>query len=192
MGHTVEHPPMRAFDEFRLRALAIEREATDRYREFSAWFAERDMADLASVCGKFAKGHRDGYLKLADASSAIAASAIDAVRHPWIQRDAPQSEPDEFFYRLASARQLLEIARAAENEGACFFEQAARDSGGGPAIALAAELASKARQAARELATAIEGASPVDWEQVIASGGGPSLALGAERRLRRGPPRAKE
>src|SRR5258706_5041000 len=126
MGQTLEHSPVRSFEDFRLRALAAERESAERYHEFDAWFADQDMPDLATLCGRFATAHREDFLKLADASDAVASAAIDAVRRSWIQRDPSDPESGEFFYRLAGPRQLLEIAAAEELEAVRFFGAVSR------------------------------------------------------------------
>ena len=186
MGHTIERPATRAFEEFRLPALAFEREAADRYREFETWFADHGHADFAAMCARFGKLHRDEYHELAEASSVIAASAINAARRPWIRQAASQRRTDEFFYRLAGARQLLEIALAEESEAVRFFEQTALEASDEASRRLASDFAAASRECACSLAAAVEHTVPVDWEQLIAAGGGPSLALGAERRLRKG------
>jgi hypothetical protein len=190
MGHAIEQTPSRAFDEFRLPTLAFEREAAERYGEFAAWLAERGRGDMAELCTSLARSHRELSLQIGEPSAAVTAVAIDAARQSWIAQGSPQPRPVEFFYRLAGARQLIEIALAEEEDAARRFEAAARASQDEPTQRLAAELGAKARECARRLQATIEGAAGVDWEAMIASGGGPCLALGAERRLR--PPAPKD
>lgn len=76
MGRTIEYPPSEAFEELRMRTLAFESETAQRYREFSAWFAERGMQESCVLCEALAMIHRDCHTKLAaagkDPASAMA------------------------------------------------------------------------------------------------------------------------
>ena len=146
----------------RVSALTIECEAIDRYRDLEEWFAERDLAELAALCARLAAWHRDAYASHAESEERIPIETIRAAAVPWISRQAPDASPREFLYRLASAKDLLEMALADEASEHC----------------------------AAQLRSAIGKLGPVHWESDIESGAGPSLALGAERRLHRtDPPR---
>lgn len=184
MGHQILEPPVRSLEDFRLPALAFEREASDRYREFGAWFSEHGFAPLGMLCARLAGRHDDDYSRIAGSGEAIAAKAVDGARRSWIRRERADSRGDEFFYRVATARQLIEIALAEETAAIEGFDHAARELPG-PTQGLAAALGASSRRCATELAMAMQTAPPPDWESMIAAGGGPCLALGAERRLHR-------
>jgi hypothetical protein len=109
-----------------------ESEAIARYRDLEEWFADQGLCDLANLCARLAAKHRD-------ATHAVVAAL------------------PEFVFRLASPRQLLEIALAAEDDVECQ----------------------------RELEEAIGKLGPVDWQSAIDAGAVPGLALGADRRQRR-------
>src|SRR5688500_1510162 len=47
--------PMTGVEEFYAHALAIEREAMERYGEFEAWFGDRGEVVLAGLCANFAQ-----------------------------------------------------------------------------------------------------------------------------------------
>ena len=184
MAREIRHASPANCDEFRLPAAAFEREASDRYREFEAWFAENGLTELGALCGRLAMAHREDGDRVGAAGARLAEAQVEAARHPWI--GATTSDADcELFYGLANARQLIEIALAEETAAARGFDDVARESPDARARDLAAALGASSRRCASELAIAIDAASPPDWETLIAGGGGPCLALGAERRLRR-------
>ena len=183
MGHEVRDRPSAIGDEFRLPALAFEREASDRYREFEAWFVEHGLTQLGALCARFASQHGEDGMRIAAAGTSVADARIEAARQPWI--GAKTDDRGELFYGLATARQLIEIALAAETAAARGFDDAAHSLADAESRDLAATLGASSRHCAGELAVAMGAASPPDWETLIAEGGGPCLALGAERRLRR-------
>ena len=137
-----------------LAALDAERAAIDRYRELEEWFDERGLADLASLCAGLSGRHQRIRARLAG-SDMSAAPENERASAPWV-RGKVGERAREFLYRVASPRDLLEMALAAESDGQCVSQ----------------------------LEAAIRLLGPVDWEASIESGTGPGLALGADRRIR--------
>jgi hypothetical protein len=182
MVRDIPDPSSANCDELRVPAAAFEREASDRYREFQAWFAEHGLAELGALCGRLATAHGEDGARIDGVGARLAEAQVEAARNPWI---GASDAGAELFYGLATARQLVEIALAEETAAARGFDDVARESPDARARDLAAALGASSRRCARELAIAIDAASPPDWETLIAGGGGPCLALGAERRLRR-------
>lgn len=171
-------------DDFRLPALAFEREASDRYREFQDWFVEHGLAELGALCARLASLHGEDGRRLACAGESLADARVAAARQPWID-SPPEQGGDDLFYGTATARQLIEIALAAETAAARGFDDIAQTQPDAQTHDLAVMLGASSRRCAGELAGAMQAAAPPDWEAIIADGGGPCLALGAERRLRR-------
>ena len=163
---------MSALDTFLSRALAMECEAFNRYREFEAWFSDRSLPELAARCRSLATAHRERCAELGGSS------ANDPSAEEWMPPEAR-----DLFYEMAGPRQLLEVALDAELAALRCYEGAAagRDAEAQPRAAM---LAGNAMRCVGEVVAAIDAVSPVDWEAVISLGGGPGLALGAERRLR--------
>ena len=170
--------------EFYLPALAFEREASERYRDFEAWFVEHGLTELGALCARCGGMHGEDCSRITGAAGTFADREIDALRRPWIGT-RPDDAQDELFYGLATARQIIEIALAEETAAARRFGDAARALPDAQAQQLAAALVASSRRCAEALAAAKDSAAPPDWEAIIADGGGPCLALGAERRLRR-------
>ena len=170
-------------DTFRSQALALEREAANRYREFEGWFIDRHLHDLAGRCRKLGVAHRERCAELVEANDVIEGGEFRTVMHAWLE-DGAEVGAGEVFYSLAGPRQLLEVALDGELAALRFYEGVC-GMPPSPAIqAGAMSLAATAMRCVGQVVAAIDEVTPVDWEAVIENGGGPALALGAERRLR--------
>jgi rubrerythrin len=172
-------------EAFRTRALAMEREAANRYREYEGWFGDRHLQGLAARCRKLAVVHRERCTELVDAKDVIEGGEFEAPRHAWIDGGSAQPGAGDVFYRLAGPRQLLEVALDAELVALRFYEAASQRPADASTLAYALSLASNGMRCVGEVVAGIDEVSSVDWESVLAGGGGPALALGAERRLDR-------
>jgi rubrerythrin len=187
MGQLLADRQVRTLAGLYAHALAIEREAADRYREFEAYFADRNAAVLAGLCRNLATLHRARHGRYLEASSGLTLPTVEASQYRWIEGASPSAASRDFVYRTAASRNLLEIALAEENGAAHFYDEVADGSTDKTACSLAWEMADKARDNVRRIANALENipAPGMDWEEFLAAGGGPCLALGAERRTRR-------
>jgi rubrerythrin len=116
--------PLHSLEAFYAQALAIEREAAERYREFEAYFAARSEAVLAAICGMLARMEADHYAQLARACEGMALPAPDAALGLGAEAQG-ESAPRKEFYRIANAEQLLEIALEGEIRAQRFFAWAA-------------------------------------------------------------------
>jgi rubrerythrin len=132
------YPPITTIEEFYANALAIEREAAERYEEFAAYFEDHGDDALAGLCRNLAEAERQHYEELATSSLAMALPRIPEGRYRWLEGDSPEAPAREFVYRIAQPRHLLEIALAAEWRAHEFFKAIARTS---PSLAVR-ELAS--------------------------------------------------
>ena len=118
--------PIDTVEEFYAHALAIEREAAERYAEFAAYFSDRGEEALAGLCSSLASVEREHFDGLAAACAALDLPAIGARRYRWLEADAPESMARDLVYRVATPRMLLEIALAAECRAREFFVEIAR------------------------------------------------------------------
>lgn len=150
-------------------AIAIEREAAERYAEL----AER-MADLGNdeVAGLFRRlaGFEAAHLKTLQAKTeGLAAPAIAPGRYAWLDAGAPETVARELVFRLLTPRSALAIALEAERRAEQFFadvEHAAAD----PALrALAAQMRDEEQDhiAMVQRALAQAPAERVDWATVL-------------------------
>jgi rubrerythrin len=112
---------IRTLEELYAHALAIEREAIDRYREFGAWFGEKGEEVLARLCAGLAQMEEEHHRELAAASRDLSLPAIPAGEYRWLEGRSPEAPPHELLRRVAGPRQLLEIALQAERAALAFF-----------------------------------------------------------------------
>jgi hypothetical protein len=140
-----------------MNAMNLECEAIHRYRELEAWFTDRNLDELASLCARLATWHREAYMQMAGTDSLMPVDALKAAAVPWVGIGDLGARSREFLWRLASPAELLELALQAEASEEC---------------------AAKLRAARGKL-------GPMDWEAGLESGTTPALAIGGERRQSR-------
>ena len=127
--HGLEMPaPIKTVEEFYAHALAIEREAAQRYEEFTDYFERRGEDALAGLCRNLAHMERGHFEDLKAACMNLKLPAIAEGRSPWHEGDSPEAPAREMLYRIANPRNLLEIALAAEWRAREFFVGVARSS----------------------------------------------------------------
>ena len=117
--------PIATVEEFYAHALAIEREAADRYAEFADWFESRNTA-LAALCRRLATLERGHFEELAEACARLELPDIRMEDYRWLEHAWPEAPTREAFYCLATPRQLLEIALEGEKRAHGYFVWIAR------------------------------------------------------------------
>jgi rubrerythrin len=185
--------PIGSVEEFYAHALAIEREAAKCYRRFQEHFADRGEEVLAGLCGNLAHFEEDHHRLLVERAGKLKLPELPPERYRWLESGSPEAADCEVVFRLATPRELLEIALKAERGAKRFFEWVAGTTANGEIHALAEEMASEEAEHVQWVTRAMEyvRADGIDWESLLAAGGGPGLALGGERRLRKAPPPSK-
>ena len=180
--------PNGSFEEFLAHAIAIEREAALRYRQFQAHFAERGEDVLAGLCANLAAFEQQHLDDLLDRARGLALPAIAAHAWRWLDGRSPETDAPEVLYRIATPRQLLAVALMAEHRARAFFEAVARTAPDAQVARMATAMAGEEDEHVGWVSRALEYLpdGDVDWDAVLASGGGPGLALGGERRWHRG------
>ena len=181
-------PPIRSLEEFLAHALAIEREAAERYREFESYFADRDEPVLAGLCRNLAAFEQEHFDHLVQASRGRDLPSIDGRRYQWLGEDAIEAPSREFLYRVANARQLLELALEAEHRAAGFFRWVAATAADESVRSAAGEMAEEENQHVSWVTQALEYApdNRVDLESLVAGGAFPGALLGAAERRNKG------
>ena len=158
--------PLRTVEEFYAHALAIEHEAAQRYREFEAHFADRGDEVLAGLCGNLARLESGHFDLLVKSSAGLAIPAIDTSSHQWLESGSPDAGAREIFYRIANARQLLEIALHSECNALGFFEWVAHTTTDSAVRTLAREMAVEEMEHVRWVQNALSyhPSTRIDWE----------------------------
>ena len=82
--------PIRTIEEFYANALAIEREAAQRYEEFAAHFEDHGEDTLAGLCGHLADMERKHFEELATTSLAMNLPRIPEGRYRWLDGASPK------------------------------------------------------------------------------------------------------
>jgi rubrerythrin len=185
--------PIGTVEEFYAHALAIEGEAASCYRRFQEHFADHGEEVLAGLCGNLARFEEEHHKLLVERAGKLKLPELPPERYRWLESGSPEAADCEVVFRLATPRELLEIALKAERNAKRFFEWVAGTTAHGEIHALAEEMAREEAEHVQWVTRALEyvRADGVDWDSLLAAGGGPGLALGGERRLRKGPPPAK-
>lgn len=172
---------IRGVEEFYAHALAIEREAAERYREFESWFRERGEEVLAGLCASIGRGEDEHLRALLEASRSLELPVLAPGEHLWLEAGSPEAAARELFYRVAEPRHLLEIALKGERDAAGWFEWVARTSADPKVRAAAAEMAHEEELHVAFVQNALEyhvTTRGVDWDRVIAGGAGPGALVG--------------
>jgi rubrerythrin len=164
----MRHPITRV-EEFYAHALAIEREAVDRYEEFQAWFSDRDEPVLAGLCANLAQLEAVHLREIELACRGLTLPPVDASGYRWLEAGPPEAPARELFYRIAEPRQLLEIALQAESNALAFFEWVERTTSNAQVRAVALEMAAEEQQHVVWAAQALEyhPSRPIDWEAAL-------------------------
>ena len=147
--------PVDTVESFYAHALAIEREAADRYREFATYFGERGEAVLAAICEMLARMEAEHFGQLARASEGLVLPGIDRAAYGWDVETPVESGPRRAFYRLSEPEHLLEVALEGEMRAHRFFAWIAQTTNDATVEALARGMAEEEERHVRWVTRAI-------------------------------------
>jgi rubrerythrin len=150
MGQTIPAVP-----EFYAHALAIEREAVQRYREFEAYFTGRGDEVLAGLCLNLAVLEEQHLEALRKSCEGMELPAVNPAEHGWLTADHNEAA-ERAFYRVVDAQQLLEIALRSECNSLGFFQWVATTSPDESVRALANDMAMEEMDHVKWVRNAIE------------------------------------
>ena len=109
--------------ELYAHAIAIEREAAERYEELAERMAERGndaVAEVFSTLARFEAEHLD---TLERRTAGLALPEVAPGEYRWLDKGAPETAAHEWLFRLITPRQALLIALEAEKRAQVFFER---------------------------------------------------------------------
>lgn len=155
--------------EFYAHALAIEREAAARYREFAAQMADHDKEDLASLFARLAAMEQEHARLLEEKLGAVRPPEIPEGQYRWLDQGAPETAAHEWIFRLLTPYDALRIALAGEQRARAFFERIAAETTDQGLRAVAIEMADEEAEHVRrvERALAHEPDPHIDWEVAL-------------------------
>ena len=108
--------------ELYAHAIAIEREAAERYAELAERMRDESHEDLAELFAGLAaleKGHLDA---LERRTAGVALPPLEARDYKWLGDAAPESAAPELVFRLMTPQHALRMALGAEKRAQAFFE----------------------------------------------------------------------
>ena len=160
--------PIGTVEEFYAHALAIEREAAERYNEFAAWFGDRGDDVLAGLCHNLARFEGEHYEQLVRGCEDLKLPVISEADYLWLGDAPPETGARALFFRAAQPRHLLEIALEAEMRAREFFVWVARTSASRPVRELAAIMAAEETEHVAWVTQAMEyHPAHRDWESLF-------------------------
>jgi len=162
---------IRSAEELYAHAIAIEREAGERYSEFALRMADlgnEAVAELFSRLAAFETEHLETLLRRTDG---VALPEPAPAEYRWLDAGAPETAARELIFRLMTPRQALEIALAAEKRAQAFFEHALMTAADPALRALAKEMAGEEQEHVRLVEHLLERTpdSAVDWPALFAA-----------------------
>ncbi|HYL25473.1 MAG TPA: ferritin family protein [Burkholderiales bacterium] len=132
--------------ELYAHAIAIEREAAERYGELAARMDDEGREDLARLFDLLAREEAEHLEALERRTQGIALPAIITGCYKWFDSGSPETAARELVYRLMMPRQALAIALHAEQRAQAFFEHVYWTSSDPALRALAKEMAEEERE----------------------------------------------
>jgi rubrerythrin len=137
---------MRTIDspgELYAHAIALEREAAERYGEFARRMADLGNAAAAEVFATLARLEQEHLQTLRERTRGVEIPDFAGEQYTWLDAGAPETAARELVFRLLTARQALEIALRAETRAQTFFERVMLTAGDPALRALAREMAAE-------------------------------------------------
>jgi rubrerythrin len=148
-------------------AIAIEREAVERYTEFSRRMADAGNDAAAEVFGTLARLEAQHLGALLGRTRGMKLPALAPHQYAWLDAGAPETAARELVYRLMTPRHALEIALAGEKRAAAFFERIVLTAEDAFLRALAAEMAADEAEHVALLEQLLETTPPLtDWASI--------------------------
>jgi rubrerythrin len=133
--------PLDTLESFYAHALAIEREATERYREFAAYFAAREEAVLSAICTMLARMESQHHAEILQACEGMELPEVESAAYGWSRESPTEGGPPSQFYRIQDPQQILEIALEGEIRAQRFFAWVAQTTSDEKVHALAEAMA---------------------------------------------------
>jgi len=114
---------IRSAPELYAHAVAIEREAAERYTELAARMNDEGREDLARIFELLADLESEHLRTLEARTVDVALPAIPDGRYHWMDAGAPETAARDLIFRLMTPRMALDIALQAEKRAQAFFER---------------------------------------------------------------------
>jgi rubrerythrin len=128
--------------ELYVHAIAIEREAAERYAELAERMADLGNQEVAALFHFLARAEARHLAELRRRTEGVALPELCA-DYSWLHEGPPETVARDLVFRLMTQRDALEIALLAEKRARAFFEHAVRIADDPAVRALAREMAAE-------------------------------------------------
>lgn len=158
--------------ELYAHAIAIEREAAERYAELAQHMSDRGNDAVAEIFGRLAGFEAEHLEALLRRTEGIALPAFSGDEYKWLDSGAPETAARELVFRLITPRQALAIALQAEQRAQVFFEHVLMTADDPALRALAREMALEEQEHAGMIERLLERTPEpwVDWASIYERG----------------------
>lgn len=161
--------PVSTPNELYAHAIAIEREAAERYAEFAQHMADEGNDEVATLFRTLAVFEAEHLGTLEARTRGVKVPRVEAGEYAWLDAGAPETAAHDLVFRLLTPHQALEIALVAERRARQFFIDV-KETATDPALrALAQEMAAEEEGHIAMVQLALERtpAGQVDWGRVF-------------------------
>ena len=162
-------PAIRSPNELYAHALAIEREAAERYAELAQRMDDLGNDDIAELFRRLAVFEAEHLDTLERRTQGVDVPPVPPSQYAWLDAAAPETVAHELVFRLLTPRHALGIALEAERRAQQFFSEV-KATASDPALrALAQEMAAEeaGHIAMVEQAIARTPDTRVDWTTIF-------------------------
>ena len=163
------HWPIRKKEDLLAHAIAIEREAAERYTELGERMAEMGNDTVAQLFLRLARLEKEHQQELERRAAGLTLPRVAPGEYAWIDKGAPETASHDLVLKLLTPQVALRIALEAEVRAAGFFESA-RKQAPDPALAdLAAAMAAEEGVHIAWVKSAIRRTpdSVIDWSSIF-------------------------
>ena len=159
---------IRSAAELYAHAIAVEREAAQRYAEFAQRMNDLGVEPVAAVFATLARLEGEHLGALERRTAGLVLPRLETHDYRWLDAGAPETAARELIYRLMTPHGALAIALGAEKRAQAFFEHVLAGAEDPALRALAREMAADEREhvAMIERLLACTPEALVDWASV--------------------------
>src|SRR5690242_16038906 len=131
--------------ELYAHAIAIEREAAQRYSELAERMDDEGREELARVFAELARMEAEHLDTLERRTEGLELPEVPQGDYRWLSHAAPETAPHDLVFRLMTPGTALAVALAAEHRAEAFFEHVCWSAPDPALRALAREMAAEER-----------------------------------------------
>jgi rubrerythrin len=164
--------PMRTAPELYAHAIAIEREAQQRYDELAQYMSDLGNDTVAAAFARLGAVEGEHLRTLLARTDHVPMPELQADEFRWLDAGAPETAAHELVYRFMTPRMALKIALGAERRAEAFFERVYRSAEDPALHALAQEMAMEEKEHVAAVERLLERTPDpnVDWAALLEDG----------------------